>query len=106
MSQTNNFNIPTSLPKFIPISSLPNIITSKIQKIIPSNKFEDKCLNGTFITNLCSNVTNEELYSRLKTEIFDSYDQDKSPKIYNGNGDYSIHVSNTFNKIKYMNDSY
>ena len=105
MSQTNNFNIPTSLHKFIPISSLPNIITSKIQEIIPSNKFEDKCLNGTFITNLCSNVTNEELYSRLKTEIFDSYNQDESPKIYNGNGDYSIRVSNTLNEMKYLNGS-
>ena len=78
-------------------------ISTTLPKIIGSAIYVDKCLNGTFITNLCSNISDEELFSRLKTEIFDSYASDKKSKIYSGNGDYSFRVSNTLTEMNDLN---
>ena len=78
-------------------------ISTALPKIIGSTIYEDKCLNGTFITNLCANISDEELFSRLKAEIFDSYTSDKKSKIYSGNGDYAFRVSNTLNEMNDLN---
>ena len=62
-------------------------------------------MNGTFITNLCANISNEELLSRLKSEIFESYSSDKEAKIYSGKSNYAFRVSNTLNEMKDFNSS-
>ena len=63
------------------------------------------CLNGTNIIPLCSNITNEQIYSKLKKEIFDSYSNDKASKIYNVNNDLKLRVSNTLNEMNSINSS-
>ena len=100
--------IPTTIPKFNSIITTPKQIITTIPtvkpektEIIPSTVYQDKCLNGTFITNLCSNITDDELYNRLKDEIFESYNSDKSAKIYSGNGDYAFRISNTKNEMNF-----
>ena len=65
----------------------------------------DKCLNGTYITNLCANISDEKLFSRLRREIFDLYSADKAAKIFNGNTEYSLSVSNTLNEMKDKDNS-
>ena len=89
-------NIPTTIPE---------ALQTTIPKIIPSIIYQDKCLNGTFITNLCANISNEELLSRLKSEIFESYSSDKEAKIYSGKSNYAFRVSNTLNEMKDFNSS-
>ena len=42
---------------------------------------------------MCSNITNEQLLSRLMMEIFDSYSADKAAKTYRGNNDYSLSIN-------------
>ena len=103
-------NIPTTIPKINPSTTTPKkIITTipttipKKTEIIPSTIYQDKCLSGTYITNLCSNITDDELFTRLKDEIFQSYNSDKSAKVYSGNGDYALRVSNTKNEIDFSN---
>ena len=83
---------------------MPTTFPPKIPEITQSIIYNDKCLNGTYITNLCSNITDEELFSRLRKEIFDSYSADKAAKIYKGNIDYSLSVSNTLNEMRYYNN--
>ena len=108
--------IKSSLPEIIPITTLSttdlgfkttiaNEISTTITKIIPSTIYNDKCLNGTFITNFCSNISDEVLYSRLRNEIFDSYASNKEAKIYSGKADYSFRVSNTNNEMRQFNFS-
>ena len=95
---------PTTLPKFISPTTNMNILTTN-PKIFQSTIYQDKCLNGTYITNLCSNISDEELYSRLREEIFDAYDSDKAAKLFSGKGDYSLRISNTKNEMKGLNSS-
>ena len=63
------------------------------------------CLNGTNIIPLCSNITNEQIYSKLKKDIFDSYSNDKASKIYNVNNDLKLRVSNSLNEMNSINSS-
>ena len=78
-------------PKEIDASTIPN---DRNQTIIQNIN----CLNGENIIPLCSNLTNEQLYSKLIQEIFDSYSLDKTPKIYIGKNDLKLHIGNTFNE--------
>ena len=108
---TNEINIPTTFQR-LPPTTLPNIITTlpkentpttiptKITEAIHPTIYYDKCLNGTYITNLCSNITDEQLLSRLMMEIFDSYSADKAAKTYRGNNDYSLSISNTLDEMR------
>ena len=86
---------PTTIPKVILtsiITTLPNI---KLTTTIPEIKetiYEDKCLNGTEINVQCRNLTNEEIYSKLKDEILDSYISNKLNSEYNGDN-YALKVS-------------
>ena len=88
-------NKPSSLPLYT------SILLSSSTKIID----EDKCLNGTYITDLCSNITDEELYSRLRTEMFNEYNSNNEARLYKGKSEYIFRVSNTINEMSDMNSS-
>ena len=97
-------NILTTLPKEI-FTTIPTTFPAKMPETIQPTIYLDKCLNGTYITNLCANISDEELFSRLRREIFDSYSADKAAKIFNGNTEYSLSVSNTLNEMKDKDNS-
>ena len=104
---TTNLNIPTTIPTTHAqpiLTTIPKVIPTTLPEIIPSITYQDKCLNGTFITNLCSNISDEELYSRLRQEIFDKYRSEKA-QIYAGNGEYAFRAGNTLDELKDFNNS-
>ena len=80
-------------------------VPTTIPKIKETIVFPDKCLNGTFITNLCSNISDEELYSQLRKEIFESYAEDKEAKVFRDGENNALRVSDTKNEMKNFDSS-
>ena len=75
------------------------------QKINNSLIEYNNCLIGLYIIPLCSNITNEQLYSKIKKEIFDSYSNDKSIKTYFGENNLKLRISNTENEMNDINST-
>ena len=100
---TELLEIPTSSQKITPnIHETTNLEPNEIDASIIPN---DNCLNGENILPLCSNLTNEQLYSKLIKEIFDSYSLDKTPKIYIGRDDLKLHIGNALNELNNDNSN-
>ena len=102
---TELLEIPTSSQKTSPNIQETTILEHKEIDVstTPSDRNQTiiqngNCLNGANIIPLCSNLTNEQLYSKLIKEIFDSYSLDKTPKIYVGKDDLKLRISNTLNE--------
>ena len=96
---TTPTTIITTIPTTTPTKTVSSTIITTVPEIIPSTTipeieptiYKDKCLNGTLIIPECRNLTDEDIYDRLKEEVLASYASDKQLNEYNGN-DYSLKV--------------
>ena len=91
--------IPTTIPKLIPTT-----ILSTLPIIITPTDYEDKCLNGTLINEQCKNLTDEEIYDKIKEEVLDKYATNPENTIYKGK-DYALQVSKTHSNLPFDNSN-
>ena len=104
----------TSLVKFpstVPLKIQTTIITEK--KIIPTTILMNEvihsltCSYNDLLNDKCffKNMTNIDIYNKIKQEIMSSYPPNGESIVIHGNEDYVFHVTNNLNELSTLNGS-
>ena len=98
-------SIMTTIPEALTnnqVKTTTSIYSATITEIIHTNSLEheNECKYGRLInyTSLYSNLSNEEVYYKIKANILSSYCISKSSVIIEGSNGYFFHLTNTINE--------